>query len=153
MGVQKQIAEHRALILRLEALAEEEGQREQRKSKRCESFLHCRMKGRLVDSGSGAGTDKLVEYWMCTECDRNWKRVFEYAETVDMESGEVLHSQKSDKADSYIRAYSELYDAARVLLDVTEYDGQGSEMAALRRSIWNESDTEAQREAEGNHEV
>lgn len=53
------------------------------------------------------------------------------------------------KAESYKRAYSELYDATRALLDVTEYDGQGSEIAELRRVIWDESDSEAQREAEG----
>jgi len=53
------------------------------------------------------------------------------------------------KAESYKRAYSELYDAAREVLNITPYDGQGSEMAQLRRVLRDDSDTEAQREAEG----
>lgn len=52
------------------------------------------------------------------------------------------------KCDSYKRAYSELYDVVRELLNVTPYDGQGSEMAALRSVIWDDGDTAAQREAE-----
>jgi hypothetical protein len=45
-----------------------------------------------------------------------------------------------------------LEDAVRMLMDVTECDGEGAESRELRKWVWNDSDTEAQIQAEGYQE-